>query len=153
MVATAVDIRECSVADIREHADALLQQHWQEVALNKGLMHLKPDWSRYEALEGAGCIVALAAWEGEAMVGYSVSFLTTHIHYADLFYAQNDVLFVAPEHRRTRTGIALIHATELACADRGARMLMWHAKSGTALEAILPRLGYRTQDIIFSREL
>jgi hypothetical protein len=32
-------------------------------------------------------------------------------------------------------------------------MIVWHAKQGTALEAILPRIGYGVQDILFSKEL
>lgn len=141
---------------VSEHIGAvgeLLRAHWLEIAKNKTLMVLKPDTERYAVLEQAGLLLALGAFDGDVMVGYSVSFIGPHLHYADLVYAQNDVLFVAQPHRLGRTGYRLIQATELLAKARGAQMLIWHAKQGTTLDALLPRLGYGVQDILYSKEL
>ena len=70
-----------------------------------------------------------------------------------MLYCHNDVLFVAKEYRRGRLGLGLIRATEREAKKRGAQMVSWHAKQGTALEALMPRLGYGVQDIIYSREV
>ena len=36
--------------------------------------------------------------------------------------------------------------------DKGARLMLWHAKPGTALEKILPRIGYRVEETAFCKE-
>ena len=146
-------ISESPLADIIGEGDALFRHHWEEVALNKGVMVLKPDIDRYRQLEAAGMVIALAARIGDELVGYSVSFITTHLHYADLVVANNDVLFVSRAHRAGRVGLQLIRKTEQAAKARGARLMLWHAKPATVLEALMPRLGYGVQDVIFSKEL
>lgn len=141
-----------SVSESIGQVHALLVEHWHEVAKNKQLMVLKPNLPAYERLEAAGMLISLGAFVGAEMVGYSVSTVQPHLHYADLVYAQNDVLFVREQHRG-RLGLKLIRETERAAKDRGARMMMWHAKPGTTLDLLLPRLGYGIQDVIYAREV
>ena len=136
-----------------ERAAPLLQQHWEEIALNKQLMVLKPDAETYRRLEQQDKLVSVGAFDGDELVGYSVNLLHNHLHYADLVVAMNDVLYLAPEYRQGSAGRRLLDATEKAVRTRGARMLCWHAKPETALNAILPRLGYGVQDVIFSKEI
>lgn len=150
---TAALIRQTSVEELRALADELFVAHYEEVALHKDVMKLSPDWDRYFALQESGNLILIAAWVGSTLVGYSVSFILQHPHYSTLTFAQNDLLFVAEEYRRSRVGLQLIKATEMTARARGAKLLTWHAKQGTALEAILPRVGYGLHEIIFSKEL
>ncbi|MEC5161710.1 MULTISPECIES: GNAT family N-acetyltransferase [unclassified Janthinobacterium] len=146
-------IIETTIADKIEQAATLLGEHWHESARNKHLMVLKPDLAQYQALEAAGVLVGLVAYDGDAMVGYSVNIITPHLHYADLMCAHNDVLFVASKYRDTPLGLKLIRETERACKARGARLMLWHAKEDTNLSKILPRIGCRVQEIIYTKEL
>jgi GNAT superfamily N-acetyltransferase len=149
------EIREVTVDDVLGNPRSLelFVEHWDEIALNKQVMVLKPDTERYRAMESAGMVLILAAYLGDELVGYSVNFLTHHLHYADLHVASNDLLFVTPEYRASRVGLQLIRATEAAAKERGAKLMLWHAKEHTALATLMPRLGYGVQDIIFSREI
>lgn len=131
----------------------LFREHYDEIARNKRVMVLKPDWLRYKALEQMDSLIMLGAWQDGMLVGYAASFITTHLHYSDMLFVQNDVLFVAREHRRSRLGIRLIRETERIASESGADLIMWHAKESTALAQILPRLGYGVQDIVFAREV
>lgn len=146
-------IVETTVSDKADALMPLLRAHRDELATNKALMELAPNWDAYRALENTGSLLALLAYAGDEVVGYSVSFIGPHMHYSGLRYAQNDALFVKPEHRGGRLGLQLIKATEQLARERGARMMMWHAKTSTALEKLMPRLGYGVQDIIFSKEI
>ncbi len=150
-----MQIREISVVEQLPMVEPLLREHWEEIALNKRLMVLKPNAELYAKLEAQGLLVSFGAFDGDELVGYSVTVLApSHLHYADLFMASNDVLFVRQSHRgASRAGLQLIRATERACKERGARLMLWHAKPGTALQALMPRLGYGVQDVIFSTEL
>lgn len=149
---SATLIRESSADEILA-AVGLLADHWEEIALNKQVMQLKPDVERYYALDDQGMLLLLGAYVDGELVGYSVNFLMNHLHYAELRVCSNDLLFIAKEHRQSKLGLQLIKRTEEEAKARGAQMVLWHAKPGTTLEALMPRLGYGVQDIIFSKEV
>ncbi len=147
------DIRTSNVSEMLANAGELFEEHWDEIALNKQVMILKPDEARYRAMEEAGSLLILAAWEGEDLVGYSVNFIVNHLHYADLRLCSNDLLFITKAKRAGRLGLKLIRETEKRAAEMGARLMLWHAKQDTALAVMMPKMGYGVQDIIFSKEI
>ena len=152
--AAGVRITELPMTGRIDEMWELLAAHWHEVAKNKQVMVLKPDRARYEQLEAMGGLLCLAALDADGeIVGYSVSFLGPHIHYADLIVANNDVLFLREDLRPSTVGLRLIKETERLAKSRGARLMLWHAKEATALAKIMPRMGYGVQDIIFSKEI
>lgn len=147
------EIRLSNVDEMHARANELLREHWIEIARNKQVMVLKPDWTGYREMERQGKMLCLAAWDGDDMVGYSANFVVHHLHYADLVMCTNDVLFVTKSHRVGRTGIKLMRETERLAKETGAQLMLWHAKENTDLAAICPRMGYGVQDIIFSKEI
>lgn len=152
-VGAGYEVRSIKASVLLEHGQGLFQAHWDEIALNKELMSLNPDIHRYKLMEESGALFAIGVFVGEQLVGYSVNFVTPHLHYANLICAQNDLLFLDKAHRASGAGMALIQATEHEAKARGARMLIMHAKQRTALETLLPRIGYGVQDIMFSKEI
>lgn len=131
----------------------LFERHRDELATNPDLMRLAPDRETYERIERSGALFALWCYVDKKLVGYSVNIHQRNMHYSALVFSQNDVLYIAPEHRKNGTGLAIIKATEEASKARGCQMHIWHAKPGTALDALLPRLGYGVQDILYSKVL
>ncbi|MCR9245516.1 MAG: GNAT family N-acetyltransferase [bacterium] len=152
--ATAGSIRVISAAELMELGRELFEEHAAEVSRTLHLAPVNFDRKRYERLEEIGALLVLAAWShsGE-LVGYSVNTISPHLHYRDLIVAQNDVLFVRRNARASKIGLHLIQRTEELARERGARMCLWHAKEDTALERLLPRLGYDTHEITFAKEL
>jgi uncharacterized protein YqiB (DUF1249 family) len=150
----ALCITEEPIADLLEtEMWPLLEQHREELTTNKALMRLAPDVDRYRAAETAGALVALVARVGGRMVGYSLNFVSQHLHYTDLRFAQNDVLFVTKDARAS-VGLRLLRATRVACAAHGAQMIAWHAKPDTPLAKMLAaRRNTRLQDLIFTEVL
>jgi GNAT superfamily N-acetyltransferase len=146
-------IRPIKVMEWIDKVGPLLEEHYQELALDKRLMVLKPNTEVYEGLERANRVIALGAFVGDEMVGYSVNVLVQHLHYADLWVLQNDIVFITKAHRHGRLGIALIQRTEIAAKERGAKLMLWHAKQRTALEQLLPRMGYGIFETILSKRL
>jgi GNAT superfamily N-acetyltransferase len=132
---------------------ALFQDHWDEVALNKQVMALKPDMQRYHSMNEQGMLLVIGAWNDGALVGYSVNFVMQHLHYADLRICSNDLLFVSKDLRKGRVGLRLIRATEAAAKEADAKLMLWHGKPNTTLVEIMPALGYGVQDVIFSKEV
>lgn len=148
-----VAIREIRATEWIEQAWRLLEAHREELTTNKGLMILKPDISTYEMLESKNALLSLGAFDGEEIVGYSVNIMAHNLHYSDLMMCQNDVLFVREDRRQGPTGLKLIYETERLAKDRGADLMLWHAKPDTNLNDILPRLAYRVQDVVYTRVL
>lgn len=144
-------IRSLAISELVSCGTELLRSHWDEIAREKDLMVLDPAWDRYLSLEQSGVLLSLGAYEDDTLVGYSVGLVVPHLHYQGLVYYQNDVLFVAPSHRRSRLGIDLIERTEAEAALRGARWHAWHAKKDSALDQLLSRRGYAVHDIIYAR--
>lgn len=148
-----IEIRLSNADEMLANAGELFSEHWEEVALNKDVMVLKPDEQRYRNIEANGMLLAIGAFEDGKIVGYSVNIVTTHSHYADLVICNNDVLFVTESKRAGRLGLKLIRETERLAKERGVQLMLWHAKPNTALEKMMPRLGYGVQDIIFSIQI
>jgi GNAT superfamily N-acetyltransferase len=148
-----VEMREITVDECLAQSEGMFQRHWTELATNKEMMVLRPDVERYRILELGGCLISIGAFLGDELIGYSVNFVTHHMHYSDLIVCQNDILYVDKPHRKGATGIRLILETEKVAKARGAHMVGWHAKPGTALEGLLPRMGYRVQDVCFTRTI
>lgn len=146
-------IVQTTIVDKAEQIATLLEEHWQESARNKSLMVLKPDVAKYKAMEDSGALLSLIAYVDDRIVGYSVNFLIPHLHYADLMVCSNDVLFVSKEHRESPLGLKLIRDTKRLAKARGAGLMLWHAKEGTALANLLPKLGCKVQEIVFSEAL
>jgi GNAT superfamily N-acetyltransferase len=146
-------IKLCTLADIDGKTDSLFQEHYEEIARNKEIMVLKPNWPQYYAVEKAGALFIHVATQDDEVIGYSINFVANHFHYADLKYCQNDVLFIKKEFRGGRLGLRLMKATEKHAKSLGCKLMLWHCKPNTPLNEILPRLNYGVQDVIYSKEI
>lgn len=133
--------------------ECLFEDHWQEIAKNKKVMVLKPDYDKYRFLEESGIMRTLVAYEDDVVIGYSVNFIQPHLHYSNLISCYNDIVFLSKEKRNSPVGLKLLRATEKAAKEWGADMMLWHVKEGTSIDSILPRLGYGVQDIVYSKTL
>ena len=147
------EIRLCTYDEFVVLADPLFEEHYEEIARNKQIMKLKPDEETYRKMESAQQIFILSARQDDVLIGYSVNFVTNHLHYADLRIAQNDLLFISKEHRGGRIGLKLIRETDNHATSLGCKLMLWHCKENTTLSGLLPRIKYGVQDIIYSKEL
>mgnify|MGYP003141242438 CR=1 FL=1 len=147
------EIRLCTLDEFKVVADHLFQEHYDEIARNKQVMKLKPNWPLYETTAQSNSLFIYVAMQDNVCIGYSMNFVSNHFHYADLIVTQNDVLFVKKEFRSGRLGLRLIKATEEHAKSIGCKLMLWHAKENTALVSLLPRLKYGVQEIIYSKEI
>jgi len=148
-----LEIREIDATQHIADAWSLLEDHREELATNLDLMVLKPDLPVYIQLEDNGALLSIGAFVDGEIVGYSVNIISRNLHYSDVVTCQNDVLYLNPEHRTGPYGLRLIRETERLAKARGCHMVLWHAKNDTNFMALLRKLGYGVQDIIYSRGL
>ena len=145
-------IHQISSHELELYSD-LFTPHYNEVAKNKEVMVLAPDYAKYHTMQKAGLLLILGVYHGYDLVGYSLNFVTTNLHYSGLLVCQNDLLFLLPEHRASTAGLRLMAATEKAAVEHGCKLMLWHAKEGSPLDTILHRRKYPVQDIIYSKQL
>ena len=145
-------IEECTVASGYAEILPMLAAHQAEVGKFRDLSPIDPDLGRYQAAEEAGKLLAILARQDGITVGYSVNFLLLNLHYGTP-YCSNDLLYVRPGMRKGRVGLRLISETVMRARARGARLMLWHAKEDTALNALLPRLGYEVLDVIHAKRI
>ena len=146
-------IRLCTFDEFRVVASHLFEEHYEEIARNKQVMKLKPNWQLYEQMNATGWLFIYIAMQDDVCIGYSMNIMMYHLHYADLRIAQNDVLFVKKELRGGRLGLRLLKATEDHARSEGCKLMLWHAKENTALDKLLPKLKYGVQEIMYSKEI
>lgn len=153
---TEAEIRFSDVDEFRNHGTELFPEHFDEVCLDKEQMRLDPNWRDYYALEERGVLMAIAAWIGERMVGYSVNSASMHLYDRELMVINCLALFVAKTHRRGGLGLHLIRETiELAKERAGTSraVMTFHHTPKSPLGRILEREGFRDQNIVKSRFL
>lgn len=152
-MSTAMKIQPFPVVRAMTEAWPLFEEHRIELATNPDLMKLDPDVETYQLIEERGRLLPLGLYTDDGvLIGYSVNIIARNLHY-DLIMCQNDVLYVQRDWRKGATGLRLMRATEDMAREAGCDIMLWHAKQDTNLQHILPRRGYRVQDIIFSKEL
>ncbi len=147
-----VNITRGSVAIVKAEGQELLHEHYLELTKHKEVVKLAPDWEAYEGLEAAGKLMSLVVRAEGVLVGYAAFLIGPHLHYRDLFVAVNDVLFLKAEYRGS-TGVRLIKAVEDLMQKLGVQKILWHAKPGTVLEKLLPRMDYSPEDTVFGKLL
>ena len=146
-------IRLCTFDEFKVVASHLFEEHYEEIARNKQVMKLKPNWQLYDQMNATGWLFIYIAMQDDVCIGYSMNIMMYHLHYADLRIAQNDVLFVKKELRGGRLGLRLLKATEDHARSEGCKLMLWHAKENTALDKLLPKLKYGVQEIMYSKEI
>jgi GNAT superfamily N-acetyltransferase len=150
---SAVEFAVEHFADVIGEIKPLLELHYQEIASFKEHIPLDPDYARYEELDAAGRLLIITARRDGALVGYSIFFLTNHVHYASTLVALNDIVFLHPAERSGGAGVRLFKESERIVRERGARMISWHIKPCNDFSPLLERLGYARHEIIMAKIL
>ena len=131
----------------------LLQDHWEEVAVNKSVIKMNPDWDAYHNLEDNGALKIFTARSDEDLIGYFVVLLRNHIHYKDHIFAANDVLFLKQEYRKGLTGANLMKFAEKCLKEDGVSVLVVNTKRHRPFDGLLEWLGYSHVENVYSKYL
>jgi hypothetical protein len=130
----------------------LFPKHYEELALNKDQIKLELDTKRYEEAEKSGVLHIATIRDDGKLVGYFVSALMSHLHYASVLCASTDMYFIKPEYR-LRCGAALIKFVELCWKAKGVRKAYVSCKVHLDKQKLLEALGYTFSDKMFVRML
>ena len=136
---------------VSEDIKELIKLHYEEIAVNKDVIPLDPDWDRYKQLDDNGLILTVTARDDGKLIGYAIFFVTSHLHYKSTYYANNDLLYLHPDYRKGLVGVRLITISEKYLKEKGVTKIMWHIKINKDFSRLLHHLGYVDEDIIVGK--
>ena len=129
----------------------LWDRHWQEVAINRDVIKLNIDYGQYDQLDAAGALHVVSARSAGKIIGYHLSIVRPHLHYADSLSAFTDVYYVAPEFRKGRAGIELFKFVEKTLKARGVQKMFTGTKLHLDMGKVFERLGWKETERLYTK--
>lgn len=139
-----------NLAKVRREIEPLLKQHYDEIALNKDIIKMNPDWQAYARLDAANALRIYTARRDDKLLGYFVVIVSKSLHYRDHLFANNDVIFLAKPARKGLTGVKLIKYAIDSLAAEGITKLHINTKAHQPFDAILERLNFEEIERVYS---
>jgi hypothetical protein len=140
-------------AAIRGEVSALWQQHYDEIAEDKDLVPLDPDWDKYDALANLGKLVIVTARRERELVGYVFSVVDTHLHYKSTLFSMSDIYWLDRAHRGGRTALRLFQAAERVLAGRGVVKMLSNTKLAHDQGRLFGAMGWREAERLFVKTI
>lgn len=138
-------------ATYRRDCQELWQEHYDEIAVQKERMPMRPDEATYRALEAAGRLQIVTARKDGVMVGYILSIIRPHLHYADVLSGYEDAYFLSKPHRQGLAGVKLIREAVRQMQRVGVQKCFFMTKASLDMGRIFERLGFAKTDIVYSK--
>lgn len=140
--------------DFVKDAEKLFPLHWEELALDKDVIKQDMDAERYLQLDKLGMLHITTARLESALVGYTVNFLLTHMHYKSSgLMAVADMYFLLPAFRKGNCGVRLFQVMEAGLREKGVVRAATSCKLHQDHEELFVKLGWRFTDKTFTKIL
>ena len=140
-----------SLTQVKKEIEPLLKQHWEEIALNKEVIKLNPDWKQYGKLDSLNALRIYTARSDGKLVGYFVVVISKNMHYQDHLFATNDIIFLAKSHRKGTAGIKLIKYAEERLKLEGISVMVINTKEHQSFDKVLERLEFNLTEKVYSK--
>ena len=137
--------------EVKEEANELIYQNWDDTGYKEAGIELNPDWEAYDALYYAGMIGVYTVRKDEKLVGYLVVLARNHPHYKDHIFASNDILFIDKEHRKGLVGYFLVKYVTEDLEKRGVSVLLFNTTVDKPYDPILKRLGFKHSEKLYTK--
>ena len=141
------------LSNVELECQSLIEQHWEDIALNKDTIKLNPDWEAYHSLEESGGLKVFTARESGLLVGYFVVIVGYHLHYKDHLFASNDIIYLHKDYRKGFAGIKLIKFAEACLKEDGVSVLTINTKLHMPFGKLLQRLKFKPIEETYSKYL
>jgi hypothetical protein len=128
----------------------LFKNHYQEIAERTDVIKLDPDLDTYEALVKLDKLEVHTIRDSEKLIGYSLWFITNHIHYKKSITCSSDILFIHPEYRKGMTGVKFIKWSVAKIKEHNPQRIMFHVKDSVDYSAIIKRMGAKHFESIYT---
>lgn len=134
-------IRVERLSEILPELHGLHVAHWQETEKHRHGLPLNPDYDYMKFRERLGQLVQFTARRDGALCGHLRMYLGVSTHSGTLF-AEEDTLYVLPEHRGGWLGLHLLRFAEQALRKVGVRELRGDSKLINHADVLMRRMRY-----------
>ncbi len=136
--------QEEKISDILEELKPILVKHWEELANNKDVRPLDPDYDTYLALNEAGFIrIFTARDDSNKLAGYFCFVIAKNLHYKTWIHANVDVYYIAPEYRNLGAGTEMVGKVEEWLKGLGVNFITLMDKTHKSHQSFFTRLDYK----------
>ena len=110
------------------------------------------DLAMYAAIEQAGVMSVVCAYQGGLLVGFIVLLANRLPHYGQIV-ATTESFYVHPDYRKGGTGKLLLGLADHNARGKGAVALMVCAPADSTLDKVLPLWGLRHTNTVYTKAL
>lgn len=135
-------IRAEPLRDVLWELHPLHVLHWQETERHRHGLPLAPDYEAMLARERAGRLLQVVARRNGVVAAHVRLYLGVSMHSRTLF-AEEDTLFVAPEHRGGLLALRMLRFAEAALRRLGVREIRANSKLINKADVLMHRMGYQ----------
>lgn len=137
--------------DCLPEMEALWPLHWQEVAADKDVIPLEPNYEMYNMLVQTGQLHLLTARSDGKLIGYHVTIVRPHLHYKSSLSAFTDMYFIHPDFRKGMVGVNIFRAAEKSLKQRGVQKMFTGTKLSLDMGRIFERLGWKETERLYTK--
>jgi hypothetical protein len=142
---------------IAHELPVLFTEHWKELALNRDVIPLAPDWDKYYRLDIEGILHVLTARLPDGrLVGYIFLLVGPNLHYSTTMWAHVDMYWMDPVVRAGWNGVRFLKALITGAKALKAANLTIATKlhfMDNRVSKLLQRLGFRPIETIHAMRL
>lgn len=149
----ALEFKQEFINDVKPEIVNLINLHWEEIALNKDVIKLNPDWNTYYDLEDNNKLKIFTARCDNVLIGYFIVIIHVNLHYKDHLFASNDILYLHPDYRKGFAGIKLIKYAEKCIKEDGVSVMTINVKEHKSFGLVLERLNFNPIETVYSKVL
>ena len=146
-----IEYKEQTFDQVIDEIKPLLESHYEEIALDRDVIKLNPDYDMYKKLCDAGVMRIMTARDDGKLVGYCIVVIKYHLHYKDSLTAIDDIFYVSKDYRKGTTGVKLFIKTEEMLKGYGVQRVIMNTKLHHDVGAIFTRLGYKETERVFTK--
>jgi hypothetical protein len=138
--------------DFYPEAKPLMQEHWEEIAIDREQIPLSLNEERYQQISDAGILHILVAREGAELAGYYIALVLPHIHYQDAgLMAFTDIYFLRPQFRKGHAGVQMFVEAERTLREAGVVKAYLSCKAHRDISPIFEALGWKFSDKSYTK--
>lgn len=138
-------------SDVFPEMEHLWPLHWEEVAGDKDVIKLDPDFESYAALEKIGTLHVVTARSAGQIIGYHISIVRPHLHYRTSLSAFTDVYYIHPDHRKGMVGVKLFKEVEKTLKQRGVQKMFTGTKLSLDMGRLFEHLGWKETERLYTK--
>ena len=88
-----IEYKEETFDQVINEIKPLLENHYEEIALDRDVIKLNPDYETYKKCCDSGLMKIITARDDGKLVGYLIAIIKYHLHYKDSLTAIDDIFY------------------------------------------------------------